>query len=186
MKIYTKTGDKGETGLFGGKRVQKSSVRINAYGTVDELNAAIGFALCYVENDGVKSVLRKLQNQLFVVGADLATPLEVESIRQRRTIPRVSEEDISESEKAIDFFDKQLEELRYFILPGGSKSAAQLHVARTICRRAEREVVLLSQQEEINQNIVIFLNRISDLLFVLSRIENKTAEIPDQKWEKPI
>lgn len=184
MKIYTKTGDKGETGLFGGKRVQKSSVRINAYGTVDELNAAIGVSLCYVENDGVKSVLRKLQNQLFVVGADLATPLEVESTNI--SIPRVSEDDISGSEKAIDFFDKQLEELRYFILPGGSKSAAQLHIARTICRRAEREIVLLSQQEEINQNIVIFINRISDLLFVLSRIENKRAEIPDQKWEKPI
>ncbi|MFA6597770.1 MAG: cob(I)yrinic acid a,c-diamide adenosyltransferase [Ignavibacteriaceae bacterium] len=184
MKIYTKTGDKGETGLFGGKRIPKSSVRINAYGTVDELNAVIGVALCYVENEKVKSVLRKLQNQLFVVGADLATPLEVES--KNISIPRVSEEDISESEKAIDFFDKQLEELRYFILPGGTKSAAQLHVARTICRRAEREVVLLSQQEEINQNIVIFVNRISDLLFVLSRVENKTAEIPDQKWEKPI
>jgi cob(I)alamin adenosyltransferase len=184
LKIYTKTGDKGETGLFGGKRIPKSSVRINAYGTVDELNAVIGVALCYVENEKVKSVLRKLQNQLFVVGADLATPLEVES--KNISIPRVSEEDISESEKAIDFFDKQLEELRYFILPGGTKSAAQLHVARTICRRAEREVVLLSQQEEINQNIVIFVNRISDLLFVLSRVENKTAEIPDQKWEKPI
>jgi len=186
LKIYTKTGDKGETGLFGGKRIQKSSVRINAYGTVDELNAVIGVALCYVENEKVKSTLRKLQNQLFVVGADLATPLEVESIRQRLTIPRVSQEDILGSENDIDFFDKQLEELRYFILPGGTKSAAQLHVARTVCRRAEREVVLLSQQEEINQNIVIFLNRISDLLFVLSRIENKTAEIPDQKWEKPI
>jgi len=186
LKIYTKTGDKGETGLFGGKRVQKSSVRINAYGTVDELNAALGLSLCYVQNEKVKSVLEQLQNQLFVVGADLATPLETGSIRQRGTIPRVSEDDISESEKAIDFFDKQLEELRYFILPGGSKSAAQLHIARTICRRAEREIVLLSQQEEINQNIVIFVNRISDLLFVLSRIENKTAEIPDQKWGKPI
>lgn len=184
MKIYTKTGDKGETGLFGGKRIQKFSSRINAYGTVDELNAAIGVALCYVEVNAVKSVLRKLQNQLFVVGADLATPLEVES--KNISIPRVSEDDISGSEKAIDFFDKQLEELHYFILPGGSKSAAQLHAARTICRRAEREIVLLSQQEEINQNIVIFVNRISDLLFVLSRIENKTAEIPDQKWEKPI
>ena len=186
MKIYTKTGDKGETGLFGGKRVQKSSVRINAYGTVDELNAAIGVALCYVENDGVKSVLQKLQHQLFIVGADLATPLEIESIRQRLTIPRVSREEITESETAIDFFEKELEPLQYFILPGGSKAAAQLHVARTICRRAEREVVLLAQQEEINQNIVILLNRISDLLFVLSRIENKTSGIRDQKWEKPI
>jgi len=184
LKIYTKTGDKGETGLFGGKRVQKSSSRINAYGTVDELNAAVGLALCDVEDEKVNSVLKKLQHQLFTVGADLATPLEVGS--KNISIPRVSEEYILESEKAIDFFDNQLEELRYFILPGGTKSAAQLHVARTICRRAEREVVLLSQQEEINQNIVIFLNRISDLLFVLSRFENKAAEIPDQKWEKPI
>ncbi|MFA6979816.1 MAG: cob(I)yrinic acid a,c-diamide adenosyltransferase [Ignavibacteriaceae bacterium] len=184
MKIYTKTGDKGETGLFGGKRVQKSSVRINAYGTVDELNAAIGVALCYVENDGVKSVLQKLQHQLFIVGADLATPLEIES--KNISIPRVSTQEITVAESAIDSFEEELEPLQYFILPGGSKAAAQLHVARTICRRAEREVVLLAQQEEINQNIVIFTNRISDLLFVLSRIENKTSGIPDQKWEKPI
>lgn len=184
MKIYTKTGDKGETGLFGGKRVQKSSVRINAYGTVDELNAALGLALCYVQNPKVKSVLKKLQHQLFVVGADLATPLEME--KKNISIIRVSTEEISEAESAIDSFEKELELLQYFILPGGSKAAAQLHVARTICRRAEREVVLLAQQEEINQNIVILLNRISDLLFVLSRIENKTSGIPDQKWEKPI
>jgi len=184
LKIYTKTGDQGETGLFGGKRVLKSSLRINAYGTVDELNAALGLALCYVKDNQVSAVLRNLQNQLFVVGADLATPLEVES--KNISIPRVTETDVLRVEEAIDSFDKQLKELRYFILPGGSKSAAQLHVARTICRRAEREVVLLSQQEEINQNIIIFLNRISDLLFILSRIENKVAEIPDQKWEKPI
>ncbi len=184
MKIYTKTGDKGETGLFGGKRVQKSSLRISAYGTIDELNAALGLSLCYIQNEKVKSVLQKLQHQLFVVGADLATPLEIES--KNITIPRVSSEEITESETAIDSFEKELEPLRYFILPGGSKAAAQLHVARTICRRAEREIVLLAQQEEINQNIVIFTNRISDLLFVLARIENKTSGIPDQKWEKPI
>ena len=184
MKIYTKTGDKGETGLFGGKRVQKSSIRISAYGTVDELNAALGLSICYVQNQKVKSVLQRLQHQLFVVGADLATPLETES--KNLSIPRVSAEEITESEAAIDLFEKELEPLQYFVLPGGSKAAAQLHVARTICRRAEREVVLLAQQEEINPNIVILLNRISDLLFVLSRIENKTSGIPDQKWEKPI
>lgn len=184
MKIYTKTGDKGETGLFGGKRVPKSSIRINSYGTVDELNAAIGLALCSAKDEKVKSILKKLQNQLFVVGADLATPLEVDT--KIISIPRISNEDIVGSENDIDLFNRQLESLRYFILPGGTQSAAQLHVARTICRRAEREVVLLSQQEEINQNIVIFLNRISDLLFILSRMENKIAEIPDQKWEKPI
>lgn len=184
MKIYTKTGDKGETSLFGGKRVQKSSLRISTYGTVDELNASLGLAICSVKDENVKSVLLKLQNQLFIVGADLATPLEVES--KNISIPRVTEAEIHESEKAIDFFDSHMEALRYFILPGGAVSAAQLHVARTICRRAEREVVLLAQQEEINQNIVIFLNRISDLLFVLSRFENKTAGIPDRQWEKPI
>lgn len=184
MKIYTKTGDKGETGLFGGKRVQKSSIRITAYGTIDELNAALGLALCYIQNEKVKTIVQKLQHQLFVVGADLATPLEIES--KNISIPRVSAEEIKVAETAIDSFEKELEPLQYFILPGGSKAAAQLHVARTICRRAEREVVLLAQQEEINQNIVIFTNRISDLLFVLSRIENKTSGIPDQKWEKPI
>jgi len=184
VKIYTKTGDKGETGLFGGKRVYKSSSRINAYGSVDELNAAIGVALCYVQTDEVKSVLVKLQNQLFTVGADLATPVEVEP--KNIHIPRISENDITDSEKAIDFFDLRLEELHFFILPGGTKASAHLHLARTICRRAEREVVLLAQQEEINPNIVIFLNRSSDLLFVLSRFENKTSEIPDQKWDKQI
>ena len=184
MKIYTKTGDSGETGLFGGKRVQKSSIRISAYGTVDELNAVIGVALCSVQNNDVKSILGKLQNQLFTVGADLATPFEIEP--KNISIPRVSNEDILTAETAIDLFEKELEPLRYFILPGGSKAAAQLHAARTVCRRTEREVVLLAQQEEINQNIVILLNRISDLLFVLSRIENKASGFPDQKWEKPI
>jgi len=184
VKISTKTGDSGETGLFGGKRVQKSSIRISAYGTVDEMNAVIGVALCSVQNNDVKSILGKLQNQLFTVGADLASPLEINP--KNISIPRVSNQDILNIEAAIDLLEKELEPLRYFILPGGSDAAAQLHVVRTVCRRAEREVVLLAQQEEINQNIVILLNRISDLLFVLSRIENKTSGIPDQKWEKPI
>jgi len=182
VKIYTKTGDKGETGLFGGKRVSKSALRISAFGTVDELNAHLGLVSCAIVNPRVKETVAKLQNLLFSVGADLASPFEIDS--KPSPIKRISDSSIEMVEKEIDFFDGQLAQLQNFILPGGTESASRLHVARAVCRRAEREVVLLSQQEEINQKIVIFLNRISDLLFVLSRFENKSADIPDTPWEK--
>ena len=180
MKIYTKTGDKGETGLFGGERVSKDSLRISAYGTVDELNSFIGLAITEVKDKGVKKNLLKIQNQLFVVGSDLATP-EDEKTKQLN-IQRTPESFFTDIEKMIDDYDAQLEELRNFILPGGSKSASVLHVCRTICRRAEREVVALKNSVTIGENIVIFLNRLSDLLFVLSRFENKVSNHPDTIW----
>lgn len=180
MKIYTKTGDKGETGLFGSGRVSKDSLRIEAYGTVDELNSFIGLAAIEAKEDLVREQLLRIQNLLFVVGGDLAAPGESE----RFQIPRIQEADYLEIEKFIDEVSEKLEELKYFILPGGTKSAALLHVARTVCRRAERRVVALKKGEEINENIVIFLNRISDLLFVLARYENKSAKVADIKWEK--
>lgn len=180
MKIYTKTGDNGETGLFGGKRVKKSDKRISAYGTIDELNAHLGLAKEFITSEEIKSLIEKLQNLLFNCGADLATPLEEISIKI--SIPRIDEKDIEFVEKNIDYFESKLEPLKNFILPGGSKGAALLHLCRTVCRRAEREIVALEECEVINHKIVIFANRISDLLFVLSRIENKTVGIPDLKW----
>ncbi len=182
MKIYTKTGDKGETGLFGGERVKKDSQRIEAYGTVDELNSFIGLAVTEIKDEEIKDLLLKIQNMLFTVGSDLATP-EL-SADKRLNVVRTPEYYITDAEKAIDEFNGRLEELKNFILPGGSKGAAYLHVCRTICRRAERSAVRLNNTVQIGKNIVIFLNRLSDLFFVLARYENKICGISDVKWEK--
>jgi cob(I)alamin adenosyltransferase len=180
MKIYTKTGDKGETGLFGGERVSKNNLRLNAYGSIDELNSFLGLAVIEVTNSDIKNILKDLQNKLFVLGSDLATP-ETEKNKKLK-ITRLPDSYISETEEAIDTFEARLDELKNFILPGGSKGSALLHVCRTISRRAEREVVALKNTEHIGENIVIFLNRLSDLFFVLSRFENKYSNIPDTKW----
>lgn len=181
MKIYTKTGDKGETSLFGGERVKKYHQRINAYGTIDELNAFIGLALTEIKSDEIKEVLTDLQNKLFIVGSDLATP-ETEN-NKKLNITRTGAEFITKAETDIDRFTSKLDELRNFILPGGSKGSAMLQVCRTICRRAEREVVELKNSEKINENIIVFLNRVSDLFFVLSRYENKVSKHPDVIWK---
>ncbi len=180
MKIYTKTGDKGETGLFGGERVKKNSLRIEAYGTVDELNSFIGLAFTEVKDNELRNILLKIQNELFVVGSDLATP-ENEKNKNLK-IKRVPDEFYIDVEKVIDEYENKLEPLKNFILPGGSKCAALLHVSRTVCRRAERIVVELNSRENINKNIIIFLNRLSDLLFVIARYENSISNIPDTKW----
>ncbi len=180
MKIYTKTGDKGETGLFGGQRVSKSNSRIDAYGTIDELNSFIGLAITEIKSEKIISVLQRIQNQLFVVGSDLATPISEKD--QKLKITRTPESYINQAEADIDYFNSQLEELRNFILPGGSKGAVYLHVCRTVARRAERKVVALNEQVKIGDNIIIFINRLSDLFFVLSRFENKVSNIPDTKW----
>jgi len=182
MKIYTKTGDKGETSLFGAGRVSKDNIRIEAFGTVDELNSFIGLVITESKNDEVKQTLIKIQNQLFNLGSDLATPNEMES--QNISIPRITDEDYKYIEQQIDFFSDKLDELKFFILPGGTRAASILHIARTICRRAERRVVALNNMVKINSNIIIFLNRISDLLFVLARYENKISGINDIKWGK--
>lgn len=181
MKIYTKGGDKGETGLFGGERVSKNSSRIEAYGTVDELSCFIGLALTETKDSEVKNLLEKIQGTLFVLGSDLSTPDNEEN--KKYNIPRVSKNNYEEIEKEIDKFDVQLDELKNFILPGGSKSAALLHVCRTICRRAERQVVALNKVVNLNPDIIILLNRLSDLFFVLARYENKISGIEDVKWQ---
>ena len=180
MKIYKKTGDKGETGLFGGERVSKDSPRISAYGTIDELNSFIGLAITKVKSDDVRKFLEKIQNYLFTVGADLATPENYKT--KKLNIQRTPSAFYKELEKLIDEYEAQLDELKNFILPGGSESTALLHICRTICRRAEREVVALKKSVTIADNIIIFLNRLSDLLFVLSRFENKVSNHPDIIW----
>lgn len=181
MKIYTKTGDSGDTGLFGGERVSKSSPRLEAYGTVDELNSFIGLAITEIKDNEVKVLLEEIQSQLFDLGADLATP---ENDKTRKlNIKRIGAEYYGGIEKAIDNFDDKLEELKSFILPGGSKAAAHLHVCRTICRRAERAVVELNKISDTGENISIYLNRLSDLFFVLARYENFVSKVPDTRWK---
>lgn len=182
MKIYTKTGDKGETSLFGGERVLKDDLRIKAYGTTDELNAALGLAISEIKNGELIPVIKSLQNDLFTLGSDLATPSGKGN--KGFLITRIDEKHYLRLEKLIDDFDSQLPVLKNFILPGGSKGAGYLHLARTICRRAEREVVSLSKIVDIGSNITVYLNRLSDLLFVLARFENFSNGIEDIAWQK--
>ena len=182
MKIYTKTGDKGKTSLFGGERVWKNDKRIEAYGTVDELNAVLGVAVSNIENSEIVQTLQKIQNDLFIVSSDLAAPIGERDIKV--TVPRVGVNLIQLLEEKIDYFDSKLPELKQFILPGGTKGSSLLHFARTVCRRAERKVVELSNTVDIVDYIVIYLNRLSDLLFVLARFENSVSGTPDIKWTK--
>jgi cob(I)alamin adenosyltransferase len=181
MKIYTKTGDDGETGLFGGPRVGKDHPRIEAYGTVDELNAVLGLVRTATPPAEIDALLARVQNELFDLGAELATP----DPRSRGT-NLIDDTRIEALEAAIDHFETGLEPLKTFILPGGTLAAAWLHVARTVCRRAERLVVALSRDSSANVSAatVIYLNRLSDLLFVLARAANHFAGVPDVKWEK--
>src|SRR5579883_1606764 len=181
-KIYTKTGDDGTTGLFGGSRVPKNSARIEAYGTVDELNSFVGYAAAAADErtESLRSLLYSIQQNLFVLGADLATPLET---RSTYSIPRIDGNDVSHLEHLIDEHTAALPELKRFILQGGSELAARLHLARTICRRAERTLVTLSRIEEIGGHDIIFLNRLSDLLFVLARRANQLTNISDVEWD---
>jgi cob(I)alamin adenosyltransferase len=181
MKIYTKTGDTGETALFGGGRVSKTHPRVEAYGAVDELNAAIGLARSIELMPRVDEVLVPLQRDLFAIGALLATP-DREKMKRHLDKARVDETRITELEHAIDDGDRELEPLKSFIIPGGTPKAAALHVARTVCRRAERCVVALTPAEEIPAIVVIYLNRLSDLLFTLARVANRRAGAGEATW----
>jgi cob(I)alamin adenosyltransferase len=180
VKIYTKTGDKGETSLFAGGRVDKDAPRVEAYGTVDELNACLGMVCAQLPNDDVLECLRRVQTELFDLGADLATPVTATT---RKEIPRAHEAQTLRMEEWIDRYSKELEPLTQFILPSGALPGATLHFARTVCRRAEREVVTLSKVEEINPEIIRYLNRLSDLLFVLARVVNHRSQIPETTWQ---
>lgn len=178
MKIYTKKGDSGETSLFGGTRVPKSSERIEAYGTVDELNSFVGLAASYDLSSEGTDYLRRVQELLFTLGADLATPPS-----SKTRIDRIASEDVSFLENAIDEMEKDLKPLKNFILPGGSQAGATLHAARTICRRAERAVVACGEVDEISEECIKFLNRLSDFLFVIARHENKHAGVREETWQ---
>jgi cob(I)alamin adenosyltransferase len=172
-KVYTRTGDKGETSLVGGERVSKASPRVDSYGDVDELNSVIGVARARLDDRDIDEVLSFIQNDLFTLGADLASPSNIE-------VPRITDEFITALEEASDRYLAELEPLKEFILPGGCEAGATLHLARTVARRAERKVVELSSTEAINPSTVVYLNRLSDLLFILARVVNHRKGAPEK------
>jgi cob(I)alamin adenosyltransferase len=182
MKIYTKTGDAGTTGLFGGPRVPKDDARICAYGSVDELNAVLGIARSCGLPESLDGMLHPIQHHLFSIGAELATPNPDEHGLKWEGEPQVQQ-----LEQWIDSMESELSPLRNFILPGGTPQAAHLHLARTVCRRAEREIVRLSHDPRVSElsQIIIYLNRLSDLLFVMARYANHDSAVADVPWESP-
>lgn len=181
MKIYTKTGDDGTTGLFNGERVKKYAERVDLYGTVDELNSVIGVAVASGLNDKLKEDIFKIQNLLFNLGSDLATPLNPPP---KFEVPRIKNEEIEFLEGLIDKYDLELPPLKSFILPGGTHASAHLHQARTVCRRAERMAVYLAEKVDIGNNAIKFLNRLSDYLFTAARYANKLENFDDITWKK--
>ena len=179
MKIYTKTGDDGKTGLFGGTRVSKDDIRVEAYGTVDELNACLGLAQSLGSNADEVALIAELQNDLFVLGAELACAPEK---RENLKLRRLDETDAERLERHIDALDANLAPLKNFILPGGHPVAAALHHARTVCRRAERRVLSLSRLQLVPHHMLVFLNRLSDLLFVMARHAQAERHHADVLW----
>jgi len=183
MRIYTRTGDGGETHLFGGERVPKADPRVEAYGTVDELNSVLGLVRANLPADPeLHRVLTAVQKALFAVGAELATA-RPEDPRLASHVPRVGAADVEALERFIDRMEADLEPLRTFVLPGGTEAGALLHVARAVCRRAERRVVALARQAAVNPEVLRYLNRLSDLLFVAARWVNHQAGVPESPWE---
>lgn len=179
MKIYTKTGDDGQTGLFGGERVLKCDARVDAYGSVDETNACLGVARAAGAAPEVDASLERIQAQLFVLGAELATPVDH---RSRLRLPLIASEDVVALEADIDGLEAGLPALTSFVLPAGTPAAAALHHARTVCRRAERAVIAAQSQAEPRPEVIIYLNRLSDLLFVMARHQNRVGGVPDVAW----
>lgn len=186
MKLYTKRGDAGLTDLFGGQRVSKASLRVEAYGTVDEVNSLCGLAASGCRDGRLLDMLTGVQNRLFEIGADLATPRKAEDDESApSSIPRVGEVQVSELEGWIDEIEAQVPAMRSFILPGGTETAARLHVARTAARRAERLCVALQQHEPVGQQVIVYLNRLSDLLFAMARRANQVQAVDDVPWVSP-
>ncbi len=179
MKIYTRTGDRGSTSLLGGKRVSKSDVRIDAYGTVDELSSYLGLLADHKENGSRKYFLKTVQEQLFSIGSILA----VEPGKSFDYIPEIDEAHIKDIEKQIDKMNEELPEMRYFILPGGHTLISFTHIARCVCRRAERSVALLMKQADVEEIILKYLNRLSDYLFVLSRKVGQELGVEEKPWK---
>ena len=179
MKIYSRTGDKGETALLGGQRVPKDSLRVEAYGTVDELNSVLGIVLADNNEDSIELVLRPVQMKLFALGAELAVPDPKKAAR----VSTVDQEATASLEAQIDALDAGLPPIANFIVPGGTPVAARIHFARTVCRRAERIVVRLSHAEPVREEVIAYLNRLSDLLFVLARYVNAKAGVQEIPWK---
>jgi cob(I)alamin adenosyltransferase len=179
MKIYTKTGDDGRTGLFGGARVLKDDAQVEAYGSVDETNACLGVARAAGLSPDIDAALERIQAQLFVLGAELATPADH---RSRLRLPLLDAADVTTLEREIDRLEAGLPALTSFVLPAGTAAASALHHARTVCRRAERRVVAVQSSAELRSELVIYLNRLSDLLFVLARKANAAAGVEDVPW----
>jgi cob(I)alamin adenosyltransferase len=180
MKIYTRTGDAGETGLLGLGRVRKNAARVEAYGGVDELNACLGFASAGVTDPGLLDLLASIQRDLFAVGAQLAdVRKEAGKDAEKTALPP---ERVADLERAIDRFEEELPPLKRFILPGGCEAGARLHLARTVCRRAERRIAALAETEEVPPVIPAYVNRLSDLLFVLARLVNHRAGAAETAW----
>ena len=184
FKIYTKTGDKGETSLYGGTRVSKAAARVESYGTLDELNAFIGLAKAEISDEKVLNQLQKIQFDLFTVGSEAATPTDklILANGKNRLDLMISEEEISELEHWMDDLDAELEPLQFFILPSGGKAAASVHVCRTVCRRAERAMVYLNETEEVRPELIKYLNRLSDYLFILARYISKISGEKEDYW----
>lgn len=183
MKIYTKTGDDGTTGLFDGRRVPKSSLRVEAYGTTDELNAVIGLISTYDLPELLQKQIAKIINLIFNLGSDLATPL---GSKQSDFIKRIDKQNVELIETFIDDLTGELPELKNFILPGGTRVASLYHLARTVCRRAERCIVRLSETEEINDNVILFINRLSDYLFTAARYYNYKLNVKEIIWKSDL
>ena len=181
MRIYTRTGDAGDTALFGGGRVPKADARVEAYGAVDELNAIVGWTLLQLRDDWLRTRLAQVQDDLFALGSHLATPPPREG-RRAPQLPPLPSGRVAEMEQWMDEAGAALPELRSFILPGGSAGGAALHVARTVCRRAERRVVALAAGDVVAPEILVYLNRLSDFLFVAARRENHEAGAPERPW----
>jgi len=179
-KLYTRKGDNGTTGLGGGQRISKDSLRVTAYGTVDELNSAIGVAIAHGLSERLAEVLRTIQNELFHLGSDLCF---YEEDKQKYNIPQIEQRHIDGLEQLIDEMNQVVGPLENFVLPGGSIGAAHLHLARTLCRRAERDCVSLAYKEKIGVLVITYLNRLSDALFVMARYENKMRGVPEPQWD---
>ena len=179
MKIYTKTGDAGETGLYGGERVKKYSKRVSSYGTVDEANSTIGLARAHLGDTEIDGVLAQIQNALFDVGADLATP---SGSKYEKNLVRIDAQDVENLEHLIDRFQEECPPWSNFIHPGGTPAAATLQLARAVTRRAEREVLELESLEEVNHDVIVYLNRLSDFLFILARVVNARAGVSEAGW----
>jgi cob(I)alamin adenosyltransferase len=176
MKGYTRTGDRGETGLYGGTRVGKENPRVEAYGAVDELNSQVGLARAIVKDTRTKKILKNVQEDLFTLGGDLASELV------SAKVPRINKSHVDNLEKTVDSIHDELKPLRRFILPTGSVGAAQLHVARSVCRRAERRIASLAKIESINPEVMPYVNRLSSLLFVLARWVNQLDKVNEEEW----